>query len=328
MKALAVYSFNRESPLSSLQMCDMPKPECRPFWCTLRVLAASLNHHDLWSLQGVGLKESSLPMTLGTDACGLLEEGSDQTAFDQGTRVLTYGVIGQDAVATVPTERRSILSEHYQGTMAEYVTVPAANVFKAPEHLSNAEACVLGTSWLTAYSMLFSAAALKPGDTVLIQGATGGVSTAAIQLAHHAGLYVIVTTRHTEYTDKIHELGAHEVLATNERLAKRSDAVLESVGSATWSHSVRSVKPNGVIAVCGATTGDNPPAELTRIFFQNIRVQGVTMGTREDFARLLSFVDRQHIIPCIDTVYHFDHYQEAFDRLFKQQMLGKIVLEW
>ena len=201
-----------------------------------------------------------------------------------------------------PGERRTILSEKYPGTMAEKTAVPSANVFAKPASLTTAEAAALGTSWLTAYSLLFDAAGIKPGDSVLIQGAGGGVSTAAIQLAHAAGLEVFVTSRDADKRAKALKLGANAALETGARLPRKVDAVIESVGAATWGHSVRSVRPGGTIAICGATTGDQPGAELTRLFFQDIRVQGCTMGSREDFARLLRFVEHADLHPVIDSV--------------------------
>jgi len=212
--------------------------------------------------------------------------------------------------------------------MAEKTSVPSANVFAKPASLTTAEAAALGTSWLTAYSLLFDAAGIKPGDSVLIQGAGGGVSTAAIQLAHAAGLEVFVTSRDADKRAKALKLGANAALETGARLPRKVDAVIESVGAATWGHSVRSVRPGGTIAICGATTGDQPGAELTRLFFQDIRVQGCTMGSREDFARLLRFVEHADLHPVIDSVVSgLDAAPEAFARMIAGDMFGKIVIE-
>ena len=206
--------------------------------------------------------------------------------------------------------------------------MPSANVFAKPANLTTAEAAALGTSWLTAYSLLFDAAGIKPGDSVLIQGAGGGVSTAAIQLAHAAGLEVFVTSRDADKRAKALKLGANAALETGARLPRKVDAVIESVGAATWGHSVRSVRPGGTIAICGATTGDQPGAELTRLFFQDIRVQGCTMGSREDFARLLRFVEHADLHPVIDSVVSgLDAAPEAFARMIAGDMFGKIVIE-
>lgn len=163
---------------------------------------------------------------------------------------------------------------------------------------------------------------------MLIQGAGGGVSTAAIQLAHAAGLEVFVTSRDADKRSKALKLGANAALEIGARLPRKVDAVIESVGAATWSHSMKSVRPGGTIAICGATTGDQPGAELTRLFFQDIRVQGCTMGSREDFARLLRFVEHANLHPAIDSVVSgLDAAPEAFAKMIAGDVFGKIVIE-
>ena len=210
--------------------------------------------------------------------------------------------------------------------MAEITQVPSANVFAKPANLTLDEAAALGTSWLTAYSLLFTSANVTPGDTVLVQGAGGGVSTAAIQLAHAAGLEVFVTSRSEEKRDRASAIGADAAFETGTRLPHKVDAVIESVGAATWSHSVKSVRPGGTIAICGATTGDQPGAELPRIFFQDIRVQGNTMGSRDDFARLLKFVEHADLHPVIDSTYALADAPAAFRKVVDGDVFGKVVL--
>ena len=314
MKAVYASTVNHADPLAALAVGEQPEPQARPFWSTVSVRAVTVNHHDVWSLQGVGLAAEQTPMILGTDAVGILDEDIP------GKHGLKAGV--------APGERRTILSEKYPGTMAEKTSVPSANVFAKPANLTTAEAAALGTSWLTAYSLLFDAAGIKPGDSVLIQGAGGGVSTAAIQLAHAAGLEVFVTSRDADKRSKALKLGANAALEIGARLPRKVDAVIESVGAATWSHSMKSVRPGGTIAICGATTGDQPGAELTRLFFQDIRVQGCTMGSREDFARLLRFVEHANLHPAIDSVVSgLDAAPEAFAKMIAGDVFGKIVIE-
>ena len=213
MKAVYATGTNYDDPLSMLEVGDMPKPETKPFWSTIRVKSASVNHHDVWSLQGVGLADEQTPMILGTDAAGVLQEDIPvRKGLKAGSEVVLYTFIGTDGAGVMPGERRSILSERYAGTMAEYTQVPSANVFAKPENLNFDETAALGTSWLTAYSLLFTSANVKPGDTVLVQGAGGGVSTAAIQLAHAAGLEVFVTSRSEDKRNRALEIGADAVL--------------------------------------------------------------------------------------------------------------------
>lgn len=327
MKAVYANGTNHDDPLSMLEVGDMPEPETKPFWSTIRVKSASVNHHDVWSLQGVGLADEQTPMILGTDAAGVLQEDIPvRKGLKAGSEVVLYTFIGTDGAGVMPGECRSILSERYAGTMAECTQVPSANVFAKPENLNFDEAAALGTSWLTAYSLLFTSANVKPGDTVLVQGAGGGVSTAAIQLAHAAGLEVFVTSRSEGKRNRALEIGADAVFESGARLPRKVDAVIESVGASTWNHSVKSVRPGGTIAICGATTGDQPGAELTRIFFQDIRVQGNTMGSREDFARLLKFVEHADLHPVIDSAYAIDDARLAFSKIVNGDVFGKILL--
>ena len=329
MKAVYASAVNHDDPLSVLAVGDQPEPQSRPFWSTVSVRAVTVNHHDVWSLQGVGLSAEQTPMILGTDAVGILDEDiPGKHGLKAGREVVLYTFVGTDGAGVAPGERRTILSEKYPGTMAEKTAVPSANVFAKPSNLTEIEAAALGTSWLTAYSLLFDAAGVKPGDSVLIQGAGGGVSTAAIQLAQAAGLEVFVTSREADKRAKALKLGVHAAFEIGARLPSKVDAVIESVGAATWSHSMKSVRPGGTIAICGATTGDQPGAALARLFFQDIRVQGSTMGSREDFARLLRFVERANLHPAIDSVFSgLDAAPEAFAKMIEGNVFGKIAIE-
>ena len=187
----AVYadSFAPEDPLSGLVVGERPEPDVPDGWTTVEVKAASLNHHDLWTLRGVGIKQEQLPMIVGCDAAGLDEDGNE---------VVVHAVIsdaGFSGADETLDPKRSLLSERYQGTFAERVTVPRRNVLPKPDSLSFEEAACLPTAYLTAYRMLFVQGGCKPGDVVLVQGAGGGVSTALISLARAGGLKVLVTSR-------------------------------------------------------------------------------------------------------------------------------------
>lgn len=316
---LAAYAarFSPDSPVDGLEVGERPDPVERENWSIVEVRAASLNHHDLWSLKGVGLSADQLPMILGTDAAGIAPDGSE---------VVVHGVVGADGHGVGPRERRSLLSEKYDGTLAQYVAVPTANLLPKPPELTFAEAACLGTAWLTAYRMLFTVARLTPGQSVLVQGAGGGVATAAIVLGAAAGLDVVATSRSGAKRARATALGARHAVEPGARLASRVDAVIESVGQATWAHSVRSVKPGGTIAVCGATSGDAPPAELTRVFFQELTVRGVTMGTREELGALMSFCAQHGIRPVIDSRYALTDAAAALTRLAQGDHMGKIVV--
>src|SRR5947209_16543127 len=264
MRAVYATGFDRENPLNGLELGERPDPAPRDGWTTVEVLAASLNHHDLWSLRGVGLAEDRLPMILGCDAAGTDPDGNE---------VIVHAVITSDDWRGDETldPRRSLLSERHPGTFAERVAVPRRNLVpKAPE-LSFAEAACLPTAWLTAYRMLFTRGEVVPGMTVLVQGAAGGVATALTVLGSAAGVRVWVTSRSEEKRTQALELGADAAFEAGARLPERVDAVMETVGRATWGHSIRSLKPGGTLVVTGATSGDASPAELTRVFFLQLK---------------------------------------------------------
>ncbi|MGP3986635.1 zinc-binding dehydrogenase [Streptomyces sp. 3N207] len=310
--------IDKEEPLSGLELGHRPEPKVPPGWMTVAVKAASLNHHDLWSLRGVGLGEESLPMILGCDAAGI---------DDDGNEVVLHSVIGQTGHGVGPREPRSILTERYQGTFAERVAVPQWNVLPKPKALSFEEAACLPTAWLTAYRMLFTNAAVRPGDSVLVQGAGGGVATAAIVLGAAAGLRVFATSREESKRKRALELGAEAALEAGARLPHKVDAVLETVGAATWSHSVKSLRPGGTLVISGATSGPNPPAaELNRIFFLELKVVGSTMGTKEELAGLLSFCAAKGVRPVIDSVLPLDRAREGFEKMAGGDLFGKVVL--
>ncbi|MFE9658476.1 zinc-binding dehydrogenase [Streptomyces sp. NPDC005955] len=310
--------IDRDQPLNGLELGERPAPGARDGWTTVNVRAASLNHHDLWSLRGVGLGEDALPMILGCDAAGVDADGNE---------VVLHSVIGQTGHGVGPHEGRSLLTEKYQGTFAEQVSVPVWNVLPKPAGLSFVEAACLPTAWLTAYRMLFTNAGVRPGDSVLVQGAGGGVATAAIVLAKAAGLQVFATSRDEAKRTRALELGAVEALPTGARLPRRVDAVIETVGAATWSHSIKSLRPGGTLVISGATSGDAPShAELTRVFFLELRIVGSTMGAKDELEDLLAFCAATGVRPVIDEVLPLDRAREGFQRMLTGDLFGKVVL--
>jgi NADPH:quinone reductase-like Zn-dependent oxidoreductase len=317
---LAAYAaaIDPDDPLSGLVIGERPEPEPQPGWVTVDVRAVSLNHHDLWSLRGVGLPAERLPMILGCDAAGVDPEGNE---------VIVHAVIGSDGWAGDETldPKRSLLSEVHQGTLAERVTVPARNLVRKPAELSFEQAACLPTAWLTAYRMLFTRGDLKPGQTVLVQGSSGGVATALIRLASSAGIRVWATGRSEEKRALALSLGADAAFEPGARLPERVDAVMETIGDATWSHSIRSLKPGGVIVISGATTGDAPPAELTRIFFLQLSVVGSTMGTRDELERLTRMVVSRGIEPAISQTRPLADARAGFEAMLAGETSGKIV---
>lgn len=319
MFAVYAESFSSDEPLNGLVVGERPDPVVPDGWTTVTVKAASLNHHDLWSLKGVGLKQDSLPMILGCDAAGLDEDGNE---------VVVHAVISDPSWTGDETfdPKRSLLSERYQGTFAEKVAVPRRNVIAKPASMSFEEAACLPTAWLTAYRMLFSQGNLKAGDTVLVQGAGGGVATALITLARAGGLKVIATSRDETKRKRALEIGAHEVYESGQRLPAKVDAVMETVGRATWAHSVRSLKPGGKIVISGTTSGPQlDDALLTNIFFLQLQVIGSTMGTRDELASLVNLLDASGARPLIDHTVSMENARDGFAAMASGDVFGKIV---
>ncbi|CAN5199401.1 zinc-binding dehydrogenase [soil metagenome] len=319
MFAVYAESFDPDNPLAGLVLGDRPDPVAPDGWTTVTVKAASLNHHDVWSLRGVGLKQEQLPMILGCDASGLDEDGNE---------VVVHAVITDPSWTGDDTldPKRSLLSERHQGAIAEQVIVPKRNVVAKPASLSFEEAACLPTAWLTAYRMLFTRGELKAGDTVLVQGAGGGVATALIILARAAGLRVLATSRDEAKRAKALEIGAHDVFESGARLPIKVDAVMETVGRATWTHSIRALRPGGKIVISGTTSGPKlDDAELTRIFFLQLSVIGSTMGTRDELASLVTMLDATGARPLIDRAIPMTDARDGFEAMAAGDVFGKIV---
>lgn len=320
MLAAAATSIDPADPLAGLTVGEFPDPEPAEGWVRVAVRSAALNHHDLWSLKGVGLPAERLPMILGCDGAGVLADG---------TEVIVHSVIGDPAAGggdETLDPRRSMLSEVYPGTLAEYVCVPERNVLPKPADLDFAAASCLPTAWLTAYRMLTTKAQVQPGQTVLVQGVGGGVSTAAIALAKELGARVWATSRDEAKRAAAIELGADKAFEPGARLPERVDAVMESVGEATWAHSLKSLRPGGRLVVCGATSGPNPPADLNRVFFLQLEVLGSTMGTREELASLIDLVMASGVRPTIAASYPLADARQGFAQLADGDVIGKIVI--
>jgi NADPH:quinone reductase-like Zn-dependent oxidoreductase len=318
---LAAYAsaIDADAPLDGLEIGERPEPEPRDGWTTVTTAAASLNHHDLWSLRGVGLSEDRLPMILGCDGAGVDEHGNE---------VIAHSVVSDESWSGDETfdPRRSILSERHQGTFAERFAVPRRNLVPKPAALSFEEAACLPTAWLTAYRMLFTRARVVPGTTILVQGASGGVATALTALASAGGIRVWVTGRSEEGRSRALELGADQAFEPGERLPERVDAVMETIGEATWAHSLRALKPGGTLVVAGATSGAAPPAELARVFFLQLSIVGSTMGTRDELERLARFCVDKGVRPVIHDTVPLQDARRAFEAMLEGRAFGKLVL--
>lgn len=320
MLAACAVSTDPDHPLNALRVGPVDPSPVPSGWVTVHVKAAALNHHDVWSLKGVGLPPDRLPMVLGCDAAGVADDGRE---------VIVHAVVNDPAFTGSDTTHdpgRTLLSERYPGTLAEQVRVPAENLIPKPAELSFAEAACLPTAWLTAYRMLFVQADLRPGDTVLVQGAGGGVATASVLLARQAGLRVWVTSRDPGRGERAVALGAHQAFDSGARLPERVDAVLETVGAATWSHSVNALRPGGTLVISGTTSGAEPAkAELTKIFFKPLRVIGSTMGTRAELVSLTNMLVATGLRPLIDRELPLAQAAEGFAAMIDGGAFGKII---
>lgn len=319
MRAVYVEQADPTDPLAALRIGDRPEPTVPEGWVRVAVEAAAINHHDVWSLRGVGLPADRMPMILGTDAAGRAQDGRPVIVHSV---VSSEGWIGDETY----DPKRSLLSELHQGTQAEYVTVPAANLVARPDFLTAEQAACLPTAWLTAYRMLTHDSGLAGPGTVLVQGASGGVASAAIALGKALGHRVWATARTEEKRRFALDQGADAAFEPGARLRERVDAVIETVGEATWSHSLKSLRPGGTVVVCGATSGPNPPADLNRVFFLQLRVIGSTMGTRQELGELIDLLGRTGLRPRVDRVLPLADAAAGYAAMIGGDLLGKIVL--
>ena len=325
-----------------VQVGERPLPRRGAGDVLVRIKAATLNRVDLYMRDsGAGITHS-LPQIMGIDGAGIVEEvDAGETLLAPGQRVLLYpGVYcarcefcqrGEPVLCS----SLKLLGEHRDGTFAEFVSVPAGNAFAIPEFLDFAEAAALGVNHLTAWRMLFTKARLQPWETVLIFGVGGGVSLAALQLAHSLGATTIVTSRDDAKLQRALALGASHAVNGAEDVAKRVlaltggrgvDVVIENVGAAVWGSALKSLVRGGRIVTCGATSGDQPGADLRRLFIRQLQVLGSTMGDPHELRSLLALCARGVLRPVIDSSRAIDDVHGALDRLESGAQFGKVAI--
>lgn len=318
----AVYAkeANVDDPLASVVVGERPEPIVQEGWVRVKVTHASLNRHDIFTLRGMTSQEQPIPfpMILGNDAAGVLEDG---------TPVVLYPVLGSDDWKGDETldPHWHVISELVPGTMADYVAVPKRNAVPIPDGLTPLHASLLGTAWLTAYRSLFTKSRLIPGQTLLVQGASGGMSTALIQMGRAAGFEVWVTTRNDEGAAIAERLGANRVLRHGEPLPRRVDAVVDNVGAATWADSLKAVKRGGVLVINGITTGNIAETDVLRIFVEQIDIRGTIMGTLEEMKAMMQFVIRNNIAPEVGAVVPMTEARDAIRNMIDGRTQGKTV---
>jgi NADPH:quinone reductase-like Zn-dependent oxidoreductase len=308
---------------------DAPDPSPGPGEVLIRLRASALNHLDVWIRKG--LPSVPKPRILGADGAGVVEAlGEGVTGFDPGQRVvINPGVEQSDGSIHV-------VGEHGDGTNAELIAVPATNVYPIPDRLSFEEAAAFPLVFETAYRMLVTRAGLREGEWVLLWGIGSGVSTAGLAIARALGARTITTSSSDAKLARATELGADAVVnhATGDvKAAVReitgghgADVVIDHVGEATWRTSLDVAAREGRIAVCGATSGPNPPAALHRVWWKQLTILGSTMGTKTDFEGAYDLVASGRALPVVDEVVPLGEIQAAHARLEAGEQLGKIVL--
>jgi NADPH:quinone reductase-like Zn-dependent oxidoreductase len=316
MRAAYVRTPSSTDPASAVAVGDLDEPDTPPGWATVELYAGALNMHDVWMLRGVAKQPEAGPYVLGSDGAGTSD----------GQHVIVYPVLRSDGSGR-SVAHATLVSDRGHGLLAERAVVPRENLVAKPAHLSWDEAASLPTAWLTAYRMLFTKGSLVAGQTVLIQGAGGGVATAALLLARAAGATVIVTSRSEEKRARARDLGADVTLDTGARVPDLADVVVETVGPATFEHSLMSTRAGGAIVCCGASTGFVAEVNLARLFAREISIHGSTMGTREEFRALLELVDEHRITPVVDSTVELARVGEQVDRMIAGTAFGKLCVK-
>jgi zinc-binding alcohol dehydrogenase/oxidoreductase len=297
---------------------DAPEPEPKPGEILVSLRAASLNHLDVWIRKG--LPSVPKPRILGADGAGVRKDTGEEVVINPG---LEHG------------ERILVIGEHMDGTHAELVAVPETNLYPLPAGLSFEEAAAFPLVFETAYRMLVTKAGLKEGEWVLLWGIGSGVATAGLAIAKALGAKALVTSSSDAKLERARELGADatvnhaegDVIAAVKEATGGAgiDVVLEHVGEATWERSLQAARAGGRIAVCGATTGPNPPAALHRVWWKQLTIYGSTMGTKEDFEGAYDLIASGRARPVVDTVLPLADARIGHERLEAGQQFGKIV---
>jgi len=312
----------------------------------IRTECSALNHMDLWVGMGIPGVDLTYPRVSGCDACGRIEAVGD--AIDEswiGRRVIVNAAVAQpvpllpdDPPATTLAPDYHLIGEHTNGMHSAAFTVPLANVATIGNDVDPAAAAAFGLVSLTAWSMMLTKGNLRPGQSVLITGIGGGVSTAALTIAKWLGCPAIVTSRHQWKLDRASELGAdHTILDTGEDWSTRVrqitsgrgvDMAVDSVGKPTHLTCIKSLARGGTYVTCGNTGGPKAQINLAYIFWNQLRILGSTMGTTDELKQLAALFTAGHLTPVIDSVHPWTDAQTAWQRLESQDQFGKIVLDW
>lgn len=321
MRAVWAASENPSDPLTSVRSDVWKVPKAPEGWVRVKVAAVGLNYHDIFTLRGLSMFGLKYPLILGNEGAGTLEDGSE---------VVIFPVMGNpdfEGDGTLDPDRH-VLGELTHGALAEYVIVPERNVVKKPKNMAWETASVLGIAWLTAYRMLFTRSGLKKGQTMLVQGSTGGVTTALIQLGRAAGMIVWATGRTEEKRALALKLGAHCTFAPGETLPEKAQAVFDTSGQETFKHSMESLAIGGTLVCCGRHAGGQfAEVDLMKLFTQGINIHGVYAGNKHDFEGLVSFVSENGIVPYVGATLPLERAEEGLRMIMEGAVQGKVVVK-
>jgi NADPH:quinone reductase-like Zn-dependent oxidoreductase len=322
---------------------DVPAPELRnPNDVRIRVRAAALNHLDLFMVGGLPGATITAPWILGADACGVVDAVGPAAGLSVGDYVIVNpGLSDRTCAYCLEGEqplcpRFGILGEHFPGTMAELVVVPAANVRVIPESIPPEQAAAFSLATLTAWRMIVSRARVRTGEEVLIWGIGGGVALAALEICKNIGARVWVVSGSDEKLKRAAALGADELLNRNavdvakmirQKTNKRGvDVVVDNVGQATWSQSLLALGKRGRLVTCGGTSGPMLETDVRRLFWNQLSLLGSTMGNDAEYDAIVAELRAGRLVPSVDSVHALRNGRTAFERLASGEQFGKVVV--
>lgn len=339
MKALQI---QKHGPPETLRVVDIPDPVPGAGEVLVRVKACALNHLDTWVRRGVPGHRFPLPLVPGSDVAGVIESG-DAPGFRPGDEVVvapftTCGRCGPCLRGNeVACREYRILGESRDGGCAEFVAAPQVSLFRKPPALSFPEAASVLLAPLTAYHMVVTRAAVRPGEDVLVTAAAGGVGTAAVQIARSLGARVVGMVGSESKRDAVLALGASEVVvcpfggdpvqAIQAALGRTAfEVVVDSVGGPFFEAGIRLLRPFGRLVTCGATASGTATLDLRRLFFRSLSVLGSTMGSRHEVFEVLRMVESGAFRPVVHAVLPLADAAEAHRMLEDRRVVGKVVL--